>query len=316
MLEGGYINIDFDIPLTVFNIVSGVIRHWGIGIDTYYTLNNAGGAAMDIPNDISLVSNIPYAIICRLSFESTNGNVYYWDSYNQDWIITNTPPNFNIWVEGTSILQGTEDTRPLDNVSGYLAKITNTIVGQSGKVVFLIINKVYASEKMKIKDPGQDFSENEIEVNVFPYQKIITDLEVKIIYARPITVGDNNNVYRKTIIDSGFSVNKQIDLTFGTNNNNTPSPSLLRTYGNDGYVENIGYTASDGSTVMERPEMHLLNRMVEYYKTMRRTMEAKIATGIDLFRNRFSYNGRKYMAIDKKHDWEREEQEVKFIEVS
>jgi hypothetical protein len=45
-------------------------------------------------------------------------------------------------------------------------------------------------------------------------------------------------------------------------------------------------------------------------------MEATIATGIDLFRNRFSYNGRKYMAIDKKHDWEREEQEVKFIEVS
>jgi hypothetical protein len=62
--------------------------------------------------------------------------------------------------------------------------------------------------------------------------------------------------------------------------------------------------------------MHLLNRMVEYYKTMRRTMEAKIATGTDLFRNRFSYNGRKYMAIDKKHDWEREEQEVKFIEVT
>ena len=316
MLEGGYINIDFNIPLTVFNIVSGVIRHWGIGIDTYYTLNNAGGAAMDIPNDISLVSNIPYAIICRLSFESTNGNVYYWDSYNQDWIITNTPPNFNIWVEGTSILQGTEDTRPLDNVSGYLAKITNTIVGQSGKVVFLIINKVNAFEKMKIKDPGQDFSENEIEVNVFPYQKIITDLEVKIVYARPITVGDNNNVYRKTIIDSGFSENKQIDLTLGTNNSNTPSPSLLRTYDNLGFIENISYTASDGSTVQERPEMHLLNRMVEYYKTMRRTMEAKIATGIDLFRNRFSYNGRKYMAIDKKHDWERDEQEVKFIEVT
>ena len=316
MLEGGYINIDFDIPLTIFNIVSGVIRHWAIGTNTYYTLNNAGGAAIDIPNDLSLVSNIPYAIICRLSFESTNGNVYYWDSYNQDWIITNTPPNFNIWVEGTSILQGTEDTRPLDNVSGYLAKITNTIVGQSGKVVFLIINKVNAFEKMKIKDPGQDFSENEIEVNVFPYQKIITDLEVKIVYARPITVGDNNNVYRKTIIDSGFSENKQIDLTLGTNNSNTPSPSLLRTYDNLGFIENISYTASDGSKVAERPEMHLLNRMVEYYKTMRRTMEAKIATGIDIFRNRFSYNGRKYMAIDKKHDWEREEQEVKFIEVT
>ena len=114
----------------------------------------------------------------------------------------------------------------------------------------------------------------------------------------------------------GFSEEKAINLDLGTWNNNLSSPSLLRKHNNEEYVQTIDYTASDGSTVMERPEMHLLNRMVEYYKTMRRTMEAKIATGIDLFRNRFSYNGRKYMAIDKKHDWEREEQEVKFIEVT
>jgi hypothetical protein len=151
----------------------------------------------------------------------------------------------------------------------------------------------------------------------YPFQKILTDLTIDTVYPRNITVSErSSNIYRKNILSMGFSEDKQIDLTFGTNNNNTPSPSLLRTYGNDGYVENIGYTASDGSTVQERPEMHLLNRMVEYYKTMRRTMEAKIATGIDLFRNRFSYNERKYMAIDKKHDWEREEQEVKFIEVT
>ena len=99
-------------------------------------------------------------------------------------------------------------------------------------------------------------------------------------------------------------------------NHNYPSPSLLRTFNNEGYIEFIGYTATDGSTISERPEMHLLNRMVEQYKTMRRTMSAKIATGIDIFRNRFAYNGRKFMAIDKKHDWEREEQEVKFIEVN
>jgi hypothetical protein len=116
---------------------------------------------------------------------------------------------------------------------------------------------------------------------------------------------------------NGFTdKDKQIDLTLGTRNNNTPSPSLLRNYADIDYVQLVSYTNGSGERVMERPEMHLLNRMVEHYKTMRRTMEAKIATGIDLFRNRFEYNGRVFFGIDKKHDWERDEQEVKFIEVN
>lgn len=249
-----------------------------------------------------------------LRLETSEGE-YYWDGY--EWYL-NTWKTFLINIDGTSIKQSGLSELPIDNVGGYLATVTSTIAGKSGRVAFAFLNKVDINNyyRMKIKDPGQDFSENEIYVYAYPFQKIITGLEVNVVYERPVTVGDNDNVYRKTIIDSGFSENKQIDLSLGTNNNNTPSPSLLRTYDNLGFIENISYTASDGSTVQERPEMHLLNRMVEYYKTMRRTMEAKIATGIDLFRNRFSYNGRKYMAIDKKHDWEREEQEVKFIEVT
>jgi hypothetical protein len=115
-------------------------------------------------------------------------------------------------------------------------------------------------------------------------------------------------------MSSGFSDDKETGLKLGTNNNNYPNPALLRN-NRSTFIEKIKYMKF-GAATEERPEMHLLNRMVEYYKTMRRTMEAKIATGIDLFRNRFSYNGRKYMAIDKKHDWERDEQEVKFIEVT
>jgi hypothetical protein len=142
-------------------------------------------------------------------------------------------------------------------------------------------------------------------------------MTIDLVYSQEITTSvRSSNIYRRTIVESGFSEDKEKELTFGTYNLNYSSPSLLRSYDNNGYIQDVGYTASDGSVVAERPEIHLLNRMVEYYKTMRRTMEAKIATGIDLFRNRFSYNGRKYMAIDKKHDWEREEQEVKFIEVS
>ena len=312
-----YLNIKFDVPLTVFSAVNGLTRRYRY-IDTEgtatYTLTTVGGT-IDLPNGASVLGSIVYSMECMLRLEVSDVEHYYWDG--SEWYL-NTPKTFWIGIDGTSIIQPGTESLPIDNVGGYLATVTNTIAGKSGRVAFAFLNKVAESDdsRMKIKDPGQDFSENEIYVYAYPFQKIITGLEVNVVYERPVTVGDNDNVYRKTIIDSGFSENKQIDLSLGTNNNNTPSPSLLRNYGNDEYVETIGYTASDGSTVQERPEMHLLNRMVEYYKTMRRTMEAKIATGIDLFRNRFSYNGRKYMAIDKKHDWEREEQEVKFIEVT
>ena len=318
MRASSYLNVKFDVPLTVFSAVNGLTRRnesiFGNEGPATYTLTTVGGT-IDLPNGASVLGTIVYSMECMLRLEVSDNEIYYWNG--SEWQL-NTGETFWIGIDGTSIMQSGTESLPIDNVSGYLAKVTNTIAGKTGKVAFAFLNKTIISNdsRMKIKDPGQDFSQNEIDVYAYPFQKIITGLEVNVVYERPVTVGDNNNVYRKTIIDSGFSEEKQIDLTFGTNNSNTPSPSLLRTYGNEGYVETIGYTSSDGTTISERPEMHLLNRMVEYYKTMRRTMEAKIATGIDLFRNRFSYNGRKYMAIDKKHDWEREEQEVKFIEVT
>ena len=315
MHANSYLNIQFDVPLTVFSVVNGLTRHnrWVEPEGTAtYSLTTVGGT-VDLPNGAGVLGTIVYSMECILRLETSEGD-YYWDGY--EWYL-NTWKNFWIGINGTSIMPSGAEL-PIDNVSGYLAKVTSTIVGKVGRVAFAFLNKVDINNyyRMEIKDPSQYFSQNEIYVYAYPFQKIITGLEINVVYERPVTVGDNNNVYRKTIIDSGFSENKQIDLTLGTNNSNNPSPSLLRSYGNEGYIVDIGYIASDGSMVAERPEMHLLNRMVEYYKTMRRTMEAKIATGIDLFRNRFSYNGRKYMAIDKKHDWEREEQEVKFIEVT
>ena len=211
-------------------------------------------------------------------------------------------------MKGTEVKSNKTDSMNIDEDNGWFIPIN-----AEGTLVFDILNVCFCNSGTMI----EPYNFPEEIAYTYPFQKIITDLTIDTVYPRNITVSERGrNVYRKTIINMGFSEDKTIDLTFGTNNNNLPSPSLLRTYGNEGYVETIGYTASDGSTVQERPEMHLLNRMVEYYKIMRRTMEAKIATGIDIFRNRFSYNGRKYMAIDKKHDWEREEQEVKFIEVT
>ena len=311
-----YINIKFDIPVTIFSVVANIERDvvYFPEESVSYKLGTVG-AVEYLLNGSSLLNNSFYAMWCRLYIEGTNGHTYYWDENNATWV-ADVVKNFMIGVDGTSIYSNYGEGMNIDNTGGYLAKVTGTM---TGKVVFEILNTtiVGTADRMKIKDPNPDYNDNEVEVFYYPFQKIITGLEVDLVYARSITsVNESDNVYRRTILESGFSEDKQIDLTLGTRNNNTPSPSLLRTYEDSDYVQLVSYTNGSGEKVLERPEMHLLNRMVEHYKTMRRTMEAKIATGIDLFRNRFEYNGRVFFGIDKKHDWERDEQEVKFIEVN
>ena len=305
-MQNCYLNIDFDVPLTIYSVLSqlqfrAVFPQEGV----YYPM----GLSAYAEDSFYLLSDVSYGITCRLTLISA-GTTYYWDGVAWRTSISTFP----IQIKGGRVVSNYSSDLPIDNTSGIVIPVNAT-----GKVVFEFLNIARCESVLKYKDDdnGTTGMNVNVETPIYPFHKVITNLTIGLVYPRDVTVSTrSSNVYRKTIMSMGFSEDKGKNLDLGTWNNNLPSPSLLRKYGNDGYVENIGYTASDGSIVQERPEMHLLNRMVEYYKTMRRTMEAKIATGTDLFRNRFSYNGRKYMAIDKKHDWEREEQEVKFIEVT
>ena len=294
-----YLNINFEVPLSIVSVFKDINAIGGGYIPTNYSVYVDDSFNM-------FKSSLTYGLVCRLSMV-VDGTTYYWNG--AEWETSVVP--FPIQVKGSSIESNYDVNMPIDNTGGYYVP-----VNARGKVVFEILNVVRCSTVMNIKD-NRDNGNVDVETPVYPFQKVVTGLTVDLVYPRDITVSTrSSNIYRKTIMDMGFSDNKDIDLELGTHNNNPPSASLLRTWNNEGYVENISYKTSDGTTVAERPEMHLLNRMVEHYKTMRRTMEAKIATGIDIFRQRFSYNGRKFMAIDKKHDWEREEQDVKFIEVN
>lgn len=303
-LRNCYINIDFDIIETIYSAIQYIINGGKPGETTKYLPVNS--FTVYVKDSFNLIGNNRYSMVCRLRFISGGITYYWWETgWSTDY------GTFPIIINNNSIVSNfSPASMPINNNGGYYVYPLDA----TGKIVFEILNEVRSSAFVNVRDDSTSLN---VEVPAYPFHKIISGLTIGLVYPRDVTVTTRgSNVYRKTIIGMGFSEDKHINLELGTNNNNNPSYSLLRTYNNDGYVENIDYTASDGSTISERPEMHLLNRMVEYYKTMRRTMEAKIATGIDLFRNRFSYNGRKYMAIDKKHDWEREEQEVKFIEVT
>jgi hypothetical protein len=303
-MKNCYINIDFDIPVTIFSIVSKLLMtQVFIPVQTTYTLTGESAYATS-----QMVGSLTYSMVCRLYIIANDGHNYFWNGSGWN---TDTVTDFYIPIKGNSIQSNYDTTMDIDKASGILAYVGD----KTGRLIFQIMNIATINDKMSIIK-GSEEGDN-VDVYAYPFQRIITGLKVDLVYSREITNSSrSSNTYRRTIIGKGFSEEKQIDLTFGTWNQNVPCTALLKNYDNSGYEPDLGYYKSDGSVVAERMEIHLLNRMVEYYKEVRRTMEAKIATGIDLFRNRFSYNGRKYMAIDKKHDWEREEQEVKFIEVS
>ena len=249
---------------------------------------------------------------CKLYAVDENNNISYWrDDTSKGWVSYET--TFEISTNNGKVVSNKTPDMNIDGDDGYYVPFNGRYT-----IHFCILNVENFTtdyvETFQDESPGWEGTSLSLDYEVYPYQKILTDLTVDIIYPRNITINNKGeNVYRRTIMSSGFSQEKEINLKLGTNNNNAPSPSLLR-QNTSNFIESIEYT-KNGLISNERPEMHLLNRMAEYYKEVRRTMEAKIATGIDLFHNRFLYNGRKYMAIDKKHDWEREEQEVKFIEV-
>lgn len=308
-ITNGFLNINFNIEetfITIFNqytyeYLNQVSQREGYAVNTR---NNSF-----VSGSFNLLKNgIEYQMQCLLR-STEYGVTWYWNG--STW--QNTYAEFSIPVKNGSIVSNYNQSMNIDNIGGIFVPIDVT----AAKFKFDILNIVYCDSTMAFTDNVTSYKSNSVEFPVYPFQRILSGLTIDIVYPRDVTVSSRgSNVYRKTIMEMGFSEDKEKSLKIGTWNNNVSSPSLLRTYNNDGYVESVDYAAADGTTVSERPEMHLLNRMVEQYKTMRRTMEAKIATGIDIFRQRFSYNGRKFMAIDKKHDWEREEQEVKFIEVN
>lgn len=120
----------------------------------------------------------------------------------------------------------------------------------------------------------------------------------------------NKNVYRESILSAGFNESKETELAIGTMNNNYPSPVFIKS-DNTTFIETILY--SNGTS--QRPEMHLLGRMVAYYGKVRRTMRATVGTGLDLFGELYSHGGHVFVGIDAQHNWRDDTQEVEFIEV-
>ena len=146
---------------------------------------------------------------------------------------------------------------------------------------------------------------------------IVEDLTVTKIYPIGMMASRRtSNTYYKEVLLSGFENEKSISLTVGTFNNNLPGVSFVTAPSDrEAYLESLTYRNGQ-STYQQRPEVHLLERMAEQYKTIRASFKGVVMAHNILLMTVYNYLSKKFFAIDSKHEWRDGTSTVKYIEVN
>ena len=152
--------------------------------------------------------------------------------------------------------------------------------------------------------------------------RIITNLQVAQVQPTSVTAsGRNNNTYRRiNPVSKGFRGEKKIDLDLGTINNNNAGYNFIETFNLSTqryeYVERMPYMQTASTTYNERPELHLLHRMVAQCGVIRRTLIATVQNMLNTFNCLYTYQGKTYYGIHQETDWRDDKASMKFIEVN
>ena len=141
--------------------------------------------------------------------------------------------------------------------------------------------------------------------------RIIEGFQVSLLQTAPSFYSDNTTNKYKRNLDNNFKAEITKSLKLGTIKINQPSPALLLT--ENGYLKTLPYNPS--AIVNERPETHLLGRMSEYYNIARHTYHAEIRQGLDMVGQLWTIGTKTFFGIIKNHNWEDDNQIVKFIEI-
>lgn len=299
--------IDYDASLPsnaepVYSLKSQVSPNYAIGylnIDmdiSCFMETNAGQARKTLQfGTMGFTWGRRYKMFLKLQWGTMFWNGEEWNS--------DSSSTFSIETDGSRIITNLSDGIFSDKSDGFFVPVSSSM---SGQVTLTIMN--YAAFKIIYPNEQTEvFAVNSSTIN-----------SLSVSYLAPIGMTASNrteNTYRQIIMQSGFSEDKEIDLLVGTMNNNVESLSFIKD-GPTSYIESLQYWTGDHTVKYQRPEIHLLDRMVGYYSIIRRTMCAVIEHSLDLLLTRYNYNVRNYFGIHQQVNWRDDTENVKFIEVS
>ena len=220
---------------------------------------------------------------------------YYWDGNNWS---ANAGSRFPIPFVNETITSNKTTDMHVDGNDGWFIPVTGLL---SGYMRFSILG---------VMESGTDF----IASHVYANSRIISDLDVSFLANNSLAASSRgSNVYRESIMSSGFSQDIAINSGIGTINNNLRSPSFIKSSTTE-YIEQMTYYTGTNTTTTQRPELRLLARMVRYYGTVRRTFTGVVQRGLDVMLQRYMYICI-FFGIRAKTNWRDDTEDVKFIEV-
>jgi len=228
---------------------------------------------------------------CILTWGNQEWNGQEWVTHSGDY------QTFQITFDGNGIKTNKTSSVHVDESQGYFMPITAEM---KGKIKLYILNVASTTT-----DSGYHNA----------HSRIIEGLIIERLYSiSMVSSRRDQNVYRQTILQSGFSEEKSISLSLGTMNNNVPSHVFIKSDVNT-YKESANYYTPT-STKQQRPELHLIDRMAAIYRQVRRAYSVTVERGIELMRTRYIYGDRPFLGIKTQTNWRDDIEEVKFLEVT
>lgn len=301
---GGWLNLDMSVYNFWLGFLSGDSNKWWFGptMRTNHTM-------------ISLLQ-------CSLQFGNKewkadhttpiNANVAYQDGEwvsvgqgNRFWLIFD---NGELRTNKTADMLADKDTGyffPIGTKSTQEGKTVYADTEMSGIIELKIYNIQYMWSNLSPQSGGWVTSPS----------RIVSNLELIHIPKDSLGVSDKtSNEYRRQT-GVPFKGEEERSLQIGTWNDNISAPNfILGSAKVSDYIQALSYT--DGTTTTdERPEIHLLGRMVNFYAKSRLWVQAIVDRAMDGMKTIYSYNGRKMVGMNSETDWENDSKAMKFIEV-
>ena len=248
----------------------------------------------------------------RLYFCIEHDSKYY---DGTSWVSSSSPIYIPIsWTNGQFDGNYNQAWQGIQNNGGYYIPLIDSVTGD----IKIGISCIITSSAIYAVDDGKDDGDYWHDIR----QVIVDELDIQIIRnTGPMTLNEiqkENNYYKKTGA-SGYKGEVKQEMTIGTNNGNEISPSFLYDDIN-AELTDVEYIDIDKMKYKQRPEQHLAMKMAEYYSKPRYIYEAIIErkdnrlAGLQWLN--YTYNNKRFMPIDKTHNWREDTQTVKLIEIT
>lgn len=222
---------------------------------------------------------------------------------------------FNIRFDSSgNMVSNKTDDMQVDASGGYFIKVPDSIE---------VIGRIEVGIKawsMRSDEPEEALGV--IHLTRESHSHIISQLEVKVLpEITPLVSDRTENIYFSPVSDEGFSDRKDVDLLYGSKNNNPESPSFLRYYENGQYLpieQIIMYDMMNPGSGQEhdyRPELEVLDRMKLYYDRTHKVYSMEVKDDKELAATFLSYNNALYLPVIIKHNWRDGVIKLKLIDI-